>query len=241
MTKLFCVFALTLSLVCLVLMNDPLAAGQSGAPAAPALTLSIKGSPVYATAAPVPLQAALLVVTPVWEDIEAVTEVGGQEASGQPLFLSDLTVVLGNRAMDCDSVFGAAPPAEQQDFLIVVGKTEAYLPAKGWQTTSVGAVFMTEGAEATAPTTLTLDRFSFDVMSAAPKKKFSKDNVRGNDGRLVLSQQAGTWRADVAFRTGDVTAEGQVPLTACPVVSRKKAAAAPLLGENRLRTAGRNF
>ena len=240
MLKLFCVSAQALSLVCLVPTDSPLAAGQAGAPDAPTLTLSIKGSPVYGTAAPVPLQTALLVVTPVWEDIQALTEVGGQEASGQPLFLSDLAIVLGNRAMDCDSVFQAKPPADQRDFLVVVGKAEAYLPAKGWQTTSVGSVFMTE-AEAVAPTTLTLDRFSYDVTSAVPKKRFSRDNVRGNDGQLELSQQGGSWRARVAFRTGDVVAEGQVPLTACPIASRQKAAGMPLLGENRLRTAGRNF
>ena len=210
------------------------------AAAAPVLTLSIKGSSLYAKPASVPIQTALLIVTPAWEDVEAKTEVGGQEASGQLLLLSDLALVLGNRPMDCASIFTAPAPAANPDFIVVVGKAEAYLPAKGWQTTSIGRIFMAESGETTSAK-LALDRFSMDVQSFSPKKKFSKDGIRASDGRLVLEQQAGAWRADLAYHSGDVVVEGQVPVSACPVTSRKKASGQPLLGERRLLDAARNF
>jgi hypothetical protein len=212
------------------------------ASAASTLTLSIKGSTAYAKPTPVPIQTALLVVTPVWEDIKAVTEVGGQEASGQPLFLSELAVVFGNRPTDCASVFAATPPSTEQDFLVVAGKAEAYLPAKGWQSTSVGKVLTSAAADATKATRLALDRFSVDAQSPALKKKMvSKDGVRGNDGHLVLEQNAGGWTVDFAAHVDDVVAEGQVMLTACPIAARKKAAGGPLLGERRLLEIARNF
>ena len=115
MSRQLCVSGLTILLL-LPSVSGRLVAEQAATPSAATLTLSIKGSTTYAKPAPVPLRTALLIVTPVWEDIKAVTEVGGREASGQPLFLSELAVVFGNRAMDCTSVFAATPPTTEPDF-----------------------------------------------------------------------------------------------------------------------------
>jgi hypothetical protein len=78
-----------------------------------ALTLSIKGSTAYAKPEPVPLQTALLVVTPVWEDVPLKVSVTGsrQTTAGTLLFGSDLAVVFSNRAADCSTVFAAPAPA----------------------------------------------------------------------------------------------------------------------------------
>lgn len=236
MSKPRLLVSLTVLLACPSVFS-PVVARQASAPAA--LTLSIKGSTAYATPAPAQLQTALLIVTPVWEDINMVTQVGSKEASGQPLFVSELAVVLAGRAMDCTTIFSAAPPAGDQEVLVVAGKAEAYLPAKGWQTTSVGKVFTSQD-ESQKTIQLPIDRFSVDVQGAGLKKKFSKDNVRGNDGRFVLTQDAGNWKVDFAVKSGDVTAEGQVALTACPITSRKKPNQ-PLLSENRLLAVARSF
>jgi hypothetical protein len=228
--------------VILCSVSAPFVGAETAERAASTLTLSIKGSNLYAKPTPVPLQAALLVVTPVWEDVKAVTELGGQEASGQPLFVSELAVVLGNRPMDCTSVFTAGAPSSEQDFLVVAGKGEAYLPAKGWQSTSVGKAFTATSADSTKPIHFPVDRFSVDIQNSAIKKKTaSKENVRGNDGRLVLDQNAGEWRVDFAVRMDDAVAEGQMPLTLCPIASRKKSAGMPLVGEKRLLDAARSF
>jgi hypothetical protein len=226
------------SVVVSLVSAAPLLFGQGTPSPGPVLTLTVKNSAAFGKANPVPLKTALLVVTPAWEDIKAVTEVGGQEASGQPLFLSELAVVLSNRALDCATVFGAPAPTGD-DFMIVAGKAEPYLPAKGWQTTSVGKVFLTTGEGSSAD--LAIDRFSADVLGAGLKKKVSKDGLKGNDGRLVLAQKAGSWTADFALKADDVNAEGRIPLTACSVTSRKKSAGAPLLGENRLLNVARQF
>src|SRR5579872_4269410 len=69
----------------------------SGRQAGSTITLSVKGSPAFTKPSPAPVAAALLVVTPSWDDIKVVTQVGGQEASGQPLFLTDLAVVLASK------------------------------------------------------------------------------------------------------------------------------------------------
>lgn len=226
-------FASIVGVVSLLSFSLPLAGRQDAS-----LTLMVKGSTTYAKAAPVPLKTALLVVTPAWEDVKAVTEVGGKEASGQPLFLSELAVVLSNRAYDCATIFGAPAPTGD-DFLIAAGKAEAYLPAKGWQTTTVGKVFL--AANDASAANLTVDRYSVDAQGGGLKKKMSKDGVRGNDGKLVLTQTTGNWKADFALKSDDVTAEGQIPLIACPVTSRQKAKGAPLLGENRLLNVARSF
>jgi hypothetical protein len=39
----------------------------------------------------------------------------------------------------------------------------------------------------------------------------------------------------------DAVSDGHVPLTLCPIASRKKAAGMPLVGEKRLLDAARNF
>src|SRR4030095_16469955 len=103
-------------------------------------------------------------------------------------------------------------------------------------------VLTSASADATKATRLALDRFSVDAQSPALKKKMvSKDGVRGNDGHLVLEQNAGAWTVDFAAHVDDVVAEGQVTLTACPIAARKKAAGGPLLGERRLLEIARNF
>jgi hypothetical protein len=204
------------------------------------VTVTVKGSTAFAAPTPVAIKSALLVVTPSWDDVEAKTQVGGREASGQPLALADLAVVLSTQALDCATVFKRAPSTTETDVTIVAGKAEAFLPAKGWQTTTVGKVFM---AAEMAAVHLVLDRFSADVHTAALKKKtVSKDGLRGNDGRLVLDQEAGKWRVDVMARIEDAVIEGKASLTSCPIASRTKSAAgAPLLAERRLLDAARNF
>jgi hypothetical protein len=144
--------------------------------------------------------------------------------------------VLSGHAMSCDTVFSSLAPTGDQGFLVVAGKAEAYLPVKGWQTTTVGKVFLTESTKAQ----FVVDRFSLDALGAGLKKKFSKDNLRGNDGRLVLNQDGSNWKADFMVKSDDFTAEGQLPLTACPITSRKKPAM-PLLGEPRLLSIAKAF
>jgi hypothetical protein len=212
-------------------------AGQ--APASATLTVSIKGSTAYAQPTPVPLQTALLVVTPAWEDLSAKSPLGGKEAAGQPLFLSDLAVVLSNKALDCTTVFTARQAAADQDLVIVVGKAEAYTGAQGYHGTTIGKVIVdTSGGAVSLP----LDRFSADAQFTAQKRKsVSKDNLRGNDGRLNLQRTADGWIADVLLKADELSAEGKIPLTACGMASRKKASTAPLLGEKRLLAAAERY
>jgi hypothetical protein len=73
------------------------------------------------------------------------------------------------------------------------------------------------------------------------KQSLSKDNLRGNDGRLILEQTGGHWTADFALHAGDVSAEGKVPVTLCPIGARKQAAGAPLLGLKRLNALADNY
>ena len=224
-----------LGLGCVVLaMSADLAARQ-----APTLTVSIKGSTAYAQPTPVPAATALLVVTPSWDDIVAKSPVGGREAGNQPLALADLAVVLSNKELDCTSVFGPRTFAVDADFLIVAGKAEAYLPAQGYHTTPIGKVVVdTSGGAAT----LNVDRFSLDASFTVQKRKsVSKENLRGNDGRLVLQRTGTDWTADFMVKADELSAEGKLPLKWCGLSSRKKAAGAPLLGERRLLTAAERF
>jgi hypothetical protein len=225
-------FALLAVLVCLTIGTV-----VSGRQAGSTITLSVKGSPAFTKPSPAPVAAALLVVTPSWDDVKVVTQVGGQEASGQPLFLTDLAVVLASKPLDCAAAFKAPAPSGD-DFLIVLGKAEAYLPAKGWQTTSIGKTFM---ADSSSNLHYAVDKFSVDAQQGSLKKKISKDGLKGNDGRLVLDSAAGAWNVDFAVKADDVTAEGKLPLTLCSIGSRKKAESTPLLGENRLMNAWRSF
>jgi len=221
----------------LLLASGALVAGQ--APASATLTVSIKGSTAYAQPTPVPLQAALLVVTPAWEDLSAKSPLGGKEAAGQLLFLSDLAVVLSNKAMDCTTVFTARQAAADQDVVIVMGKAEAYTGPQGYHGTTIGKVIVdTSGGAVSLP----LDRFSADAQFTAQKRKsVSKDNLRGNDGRLTLQRSADGWMADVLLKADELSAEGKIPLTACGIASRKKASTAPLLGEKRLLAAAERY
>lgn len=213
-----------------------LVTAQAGAPA---LTLSIKGSATYAQPVTAPLQTALLVVTPAWEDIAAKTPVGGKEASGQIMFLSDLAVVLSNQAMDCTSVFAPRQVTADADFVIIAGRAEAYIAAQGYHTTPIGKVLVdTSGAAASLP----IDRFSVDALYTVQKRKsVSKDGLRGNDGRLVLDRTADGWTANVSLHVDELVAEGKIPLKSCGLVTRKKATVAPLLGERRLTSAGDRY
>ena len=227
-------------LVFLACAGASLLARQAATPAAAALTLSIKGSAPYAKPAPVPLPTALLVVTPVWEDVAAqVTSAGGNTAVGTVLFVSDFAVVLSNTAMDCTTVFATHPTASPQDFLIAAGQVLAYEPAKGWQSTSIGKLFVDiEKTPARNP----IDKLSVEAQYTVQKKKvLSKDNVKGNTGHLILEQNAGKWAADFAFQADEISAEGKIPLTLCPVVTRKQAAGAPLLGMHRIHAAVENY
>lgn len=227
--------AVVVALAGVVLPWSAPVAGQSDA----TLTMSVKGSTAFASPTPVPLKSALLVVTASWDDVIAKTEVGGREASGQPLVMSELAVVLSTQALECANVFARTRSDADTDVTVIAGKSEAYLPEKGWQTTVVGKVFM---APEIGTLQLALDRFSADIHTAALKKKtVSKDNLRGNDGRLVLSHDAGTWRADLAAKIDDAVVEAKGTLTACPVASRQKSAGQPLLLERRLLDAARNF
>jgi hypothetical protein len=205
--------------------------GRAQAPA-PTLTVSIKGSTTYAQPTPVPLETALLVVTPVWEDIAAKTPVNGREASGQPLFLSDLAIVLSNRSMDCESVFGPRQVSAAPEFIVVAGKVEAYIAQQGWQSTGVGKVLASSSG--TYPP-IAVDAFSADVQFTAQRRKsVSRDNLRGNNGRLVLLWSDNVWTADFMVRADELTAEGKLPLRACGIAARQKKTTAPLLGERRL-------
>jgi hypothetical protein len=201
------------------------------------LTVSVKGSSAYAQPTPVPVKTALLVVTPHWEDINAVTPTGGREASGQPLFLSDLVVAFSNLELDCAAVFKAKLTAPT-DFLIAAGKAEAYIPSNGWQSTAMGKL-MTDNAGAR---TINVDRFSVDAQYMVSKKKMSsKDGLHGADGHLVLTEKDGAWTADFAVKADELTAEGKIPVKSCGIVSRRKEELPPLLGERRLLTAGDRY
>jgi hypothetical protein len=181
----------------------------------------------------VPLQTALLVITPAWSDITAKSPLGGREAAGQLLLLSDLAVVLSNKAMDCTSVFTAARQvATDQEFVIVAGRAEAYTGPQGYHNTTIGKVVVdTSGAAVKLP----VDRFSVDAQYTAQKRRStSRDNVRGNDGRLILQRDSGVWTGDIMVRADELLAEGKITLTPCSITERKKAAGAPLLGEKRL-------
>ena len=203
----------------------------------PTLTLSIKGSAAYAQPAPVPVKTALLVITPHWADINAVTPTGGREASGQALFLSDLVVVFSNLDMDCSAVF-KGKVADPKDFIIAAGKAEAYIPVNGWQSTMIGKALSDSASERS----LTLDRLSVDAQLTAQKKKTSsKDGLRGSDGRLVLTQKEATWTADFMVKADELTAEGKLPVTSCGITPRRLEELTPLLQERRLLTAADKY
>jgi hypothetical protein len=221
----------------LVFPNTSPVTGQ-GAASAPTLTVTVKGSAAYAQPTPVPLATALLVITPVWSDISAKTPVTGREASGQPLFLSDLAVVLSNKAMNCTTVFSSRQVATDQEFVIVAGLAEAYTGPQGYNNTSIGKGIVDTGNVVTLP----VDRFSADAQFTVQKRKSSsKDNLRGSNGRLVLQRDNGAWTADVMVRADELVAEGKVSLTPCGIVERKKAAGVPLLGEKRLMRVVENY
>jgi hypothetical protein len=225
----------------LLLVGVGLMARQAAPAGGAALTLSIKGSTVYAKPEPVPLQTALLVVTPVWEDVPLKVSVTGsrQTAAGTPLFGSDLVVVFSNRAADCGTVFQAPTPSSDRDFMIAAGQAIVYEAAKGWPTTPIGKTFA--DPEKT-PARSVIDKFSVEAQYMAQKKQaLSKDNLRGNDGKLILEQTGGHWTADFSLHSGDVSAEGRIPVTLCPIGSRKQAAGAPLLGLKRLNTLAENY
>jgi hypothetical protein len=228
------VFCLSLLLV---LPSALPVAGQS-APAVPTLTVSIKGSAAYAQPTPVPLQTALLVITPAWTDITAKSPVNGREAAGQLLFLSELAVVLSNKAMDCATVFSSRQVATDQEFVIVAGRAEAYLASRGYHDTPIGKMVV----DASDAVTLPVDRFSASVQfTARNRKSASKDNLRGDNGRLVLQRDNAAWTGDFMARADELVAEGKIPLTLCAIQERQKAAGAPLLGENRLLRVAENF
>jgi hypothetical protein len=205
-----------------------------------AMTVTVKGSAAYAQPTAVPLQTALLVVTPAWTDIVAKSQVGGREAAGQLLFLSEVAVVLSNRALECATVFAPRRTETPAEFVIVAGRADAYLPAQGYHTTAVGKVIVdTTGSDGSLP----LDRFSADATFTTQKPKTSsKENLRGNNGRLVLQRTGGAWSVDVMVRADELTAEGKGPLTMCPVSERQKASAGdPLMAERRLLLAAERF
>jgi hypothetical protein len=213
------------------------AAGVLAQNAPATLTVTIKGSSTYAQPTPVPVKTALLIVTPHWEDVTAVTPTGGREASGQPLFMSDLVVAISNMEMDCAAAFKPklSSPA---DFFIAAGKAEAYIPSNGWQSTSLGKLLTGDAAERT----IEVDRFSMDAQFTASKKKMvSKDGVHGSDGHLTITQKENEWTVDFMVKADDLTAEGTLPLTSCGITSRRKAEWPPLLQERRLLTAADKY
>ena len=202
------------------------------------LTVSAKNSPVYAQPTPVPVQSALLVVTPFWGGVAYKTPTGGRELPNQTLFMSELAVVLSTRQADCATVFALAPPESDRDFLIVAGKTEAYLPRHEWKSTSVGKVFSDPGRQKVR---FPVERFSVTIQGAWLKKKsVVKDGLSGSS-RLVLDQNNGQWTVDLALKADDVTAEGTLPLKACEIEKRSKDDVAPLLGDARMTSAMRSF
>jgi hypothetical protein len=195
------------------------------------LTLAVKNSTAYASPTETPIPAALLVVTPSWTGTQFKTLSGGSEVPGQTLFVSELAVVLSSRAADCDSVFALGPPESDKDFLIVAGRTEAYLPRREWKSTSVGKVFASADDKTTNH--LAVQSFSVSIQGAGLKKMVAKDGL-GGGSRLVLDQADGKWTADIALKADDVTAGGKLPLTACPTQNRSKNQVPPLLGERRM-------
>jgi hypothetical protein len=229
----------TLTIACVAIALSLLVVASDARQAAPALTLSIKNSTAYAQPTPAPLGAALLIVTPSWAGVNAKTLAGGSEVPGQTLFVSELAVVLSSRKADCTSAFALGAPDNDKDFLIVAGRTEAYLPRRDWKSTVVGKVFAPDAADKDK-NHLAVDHFSVNIQGGGLKKIISKDGLGGSN-LLVLDQKDGQWTADVAVKTGDVDAAGKVPLTACPVENRSKNELPPLLGENRITSAVRSY
>lgn len=209
------------------------------APAAPpALTITVKGSPVYGQPSPVPIRTALLVVTPNWDGLDAKSLTGGREASGQTLWVTDVVAFLSNRQMDCAEAFKAKNEAPE-DFLIALGRAEAYLPKIGWQNTELGKLFADSGSTGRR---IPLDRLSVEAQyTSAKARRSGKDNLRGSDARLVLEQTDGGWMADIMVKVDDLTAEGKLPLTTCGVTLRNIKEMQPLLGQRRLQAAADRF
>jgi hypothetical protein len=204
------------------------------------LTLSVKNSPVYASPTPAPVQSALFMVTPAWRGTDFKTIAGGREVPGQTLFVGELAVVLSSRPADCDTVFALGPPEADKDFLIVAGKSEAYLPRREWKSTAVGKVFGLTPEE--TKTRLALEGFSVTIHGGGLKKKVvNKDGLGGSSQQLVLSQADGKWTVNISFKADDVVANGTLPVTACPTVERSKNELPPLLGANRLQDAARSY
>jgi hypothetical protein len=229
----------TLTAACVAAALSLLVVTSEARQAAPTLTLSIKNSPAYAQPTPVPLGAALLIVTPSWVGVGAKTLTGGSEVPGQTLFLSELAVVLSSRKADCTSAFALGAPDNDKDFLIVAGRTEAYLPRRDWKSTVVGKVFAPDAADKDK-NHLAVDHFSVNVQGGGLKKMVSKDGLGGSN-LLVLDKKDGEWTADVALKADDVVASGKVPLTACSVENRSKNELPPLLGESRIVSAVRSY
>jgi hypothetical protein len=204
----------------------------------PALSITVKGSPAYGQPTTVPIKTALFVVTPRWEGLDAKTLTGGREASGQALWVTDAVAFLSNREMNCDAAF-SAKNAAPEDFLIALGRAEAYLPKDGWLGSELGKLFADAGSEGRK---ITLDRLSVEANYTSSKARRSgKDNLRGSDARLVLEQTAGGWMADILVKVDDLTAEGKLPLTSCGVMQRGVKEMKPLLGEGRLQAAADRF
>jgi len=204
----------------------------------PTLTISIKGSSVYAQPTPVVLETAVLVITPSWQGLNATTPTGGREASGQPLWVSDLVVVLSNQAFDCGAVFKATA-SKPEDFLIAAGRAEAYMPSAGWNTTPLGKAF---SSMTSSDTKVAIDRFSLEAQYTAQKpKRMGKDGLRG-DSRLILEQGgASGWIADVAFKGDDLTLQGRVPVKSCGITTRSLDDTPPLLGQHRLQSSADKY
>jgi hypothetical protein len=220
-----------------LVVSGPLVARQAP-DAGTTLTVTIKGSPVYAQPTPVPIKTALLVITPSWQGLNATTPTGGREASGQPLWVTDVVVFLSNQEIDCAQAFKAKAPSPS-DFIIAAGRTEAYLPSAGWQNTQLGKMFADAG---NAGRKVPLERFSVESQYTSTKPRRSgKDNLRGSDGRLILEQGAGGWIADIMVKVDDLSAEGKVPVKSCGVTMRTLEETPPLLGEHRLQSSADRF
>ena len=207
--------------------------------AAPTLTISVKGSPVYAQPTPVALKTAALVITPSWQGLNATTPTGGREASGQPLWVSDVVVFLSNQEFDCGAVFKATAP-KPEDFLIAAGRAEAYMPSAGWNNTPLGKAF---SSMASNETKVPVDRFSLEAQySAAKAKRMGKDGLRG-ESHLVLEQGGGSggWIADIAIKADDLVLQGRIPVKSCGITTRNLGDMQPLLGQHRLQSAADKY